>query len=718
MTRVKRGSFPAAFLSLTPEDRGVMERAASIMKIPLDEVTQLIAGPSHVGQGTSLGQRPGSFEPPQRPLSENHDIENDTSSHDDEQPNDDDNRDSGSDGEISVWRSSAAEFNNIDDGITKEYEYVDPWGDDFPILAANTAATQGQAIESNTRTSAAALYGLSIQPPWSLAGADTPYVPSLVSHLTTPSTTVTTPAFSSDTAPVTQQQSWEVIEKPQTSQLPPPSFGWSTVGGYLGSTVPSPSPGNEDTSGDALRFVSMHPLQPQTSQRVQRRGPFQDRKRQEETSRTRGLKACVRCRMQRIRCIIVEDDPTGICGTCLAVSKQKVHSLPCLRYRLTECTLYRTGKAPGLEFTFRWPVMKLKDISEWESQNLRTVLVKSDVCEVPLKLVVRRFIPIPHKDSIHRSWVDHRNGVKKFKKTTPYAVVNMKNAVQDMREYVTANVFKCMEYFLRGSDQLVKDTYEFARKHMQRVESDEERKLLGNFFRLWFAIRRTATTEHIVGEDTLDMEPEKKDESYPLFGKVPLPPVMIQQLDMILTLGILEPLRKQVLEDFQRLALTSNPRNWMTIYLITFMSLHSCARITAENYHNARKHGLLRRYAIPNFIADQHHSANVFLSHYHYRTESSNPFKQDWKRRHQTPFSYMSVDDIQFLERTKVLLEEREDVVKTNRDNDLYEHELYFLSQMFEDNWQPRDTAIDHTEGTVNNVGLKKYAGDEEGGKR
>jgi hypothetical protein len=89
------------------------------------------------------------------------------------------------------------------------------------------------------------------------------------------------------------------------------------------------------------------------------------------------------------------------------------------------------------------------------------------------------------------------------------------------------------------------------------------------------------------------MEPEKKDESYPLFGKIPLPPVMIQQLDMILTLGILEPLRKQVLEDFQRLALTSNPRNWMTIYLITFMSLHSCARITAENYHNARKHGLL-----------------------------------------------------------------------------------------------------------------------------
>lgn len=257
--------------------------------------------------------------------------------------------------------------------------------------------------------------------------------------------------------------------------------------------------------------------------------------------------------------------------------------------------------------------MKLKDISDWESPELRTILVQSDVCETPLKLVVRKFIPIPTKDSIHRSWVDHRKGIKKFKITTPYAIVNMRNAVQDMREYVAANVFNCMEYFLRGSDQLIKETYEFARKYMQRVEvnlksirpaqlgkkltmgfqSNEERKLLGNFFRLWFATRRTATTEHIVGPDTLDMEPETEDTSYPLLGKIPLPPVMIQQLDMVLTLGILDPLRKQVLEDLQKLALVMNPRNWMTIYLITFMSLHSCAKITAENYHNARKHGLL-----------------------------------------------------------------------------------------------------------------------------
>jgi hypothetical protein len=123
---------------------------------------------------------------------------------------------------------------------------------------------------------------------------------------------------------------------------------------------------------------------------------------------------------------------------------------------------------------------------------------------------------------------------------------------------------------------------------------------MGNYLRLWFAIRRTHTTEHIVGQDKLDMEPEAVDKSFPLFGKVPLPPVMIQQLDIILTLGILQPLRKKVLEDLQKLILSNKPSSWMTVYLITFMSLHNCATITHENYRNARKQGL--RVSTRNYV--------------------------------------------------------------------------------------------------------------------
>jgi len=102
-----------------------------------------------------------------------------------------------------------------------------------------------------------------------------------------------------------------------------------------------------------------------------------------------------------------------------------------------------------------------------------------------------------------------------------------------------------------------------------------------------------------VGDDTLDMIPETLDRSYPLFGKVPLPPVMIQQLDIILVIGFLDPLRKRVLEDFQKIVLSNNSKNWIVIYLITFMFLYNCAILTREDYQNARKHGLKVAFHFP-----------------------------------------------------------------------------------------------------------------------
>lgn len=435
-----------------------------------------------------------------------------------------------------------------------------------------------------------------------------------------------------------------------------------------------------------------------------KRGPFQDQHLREETSDTRKLKACVRCRMQKIRCCPNPNDPSGICQTCQDVSKQKIHTLPCMRYKLTECTLYRTGKAPGMEFTFRWPVMKLRDISDWAAPEIRTIKVMSDVCSIPLELSVRKFVPIP-QDRLMKSWVDGK--ITKYKETTPYAIVNMSVAAKDMHEYINNHVFKAMEYWLNGKDAWVQETFNFARKYMTYAPP-EEGAVLADFFRLWFAVRRTATTEYIDGDDTLDMEPVT-DRSYPLFGKVPLPPVMIQQLDMVLTIGFLQPLRKKVLENFQKIVLNNKPKSWMTIYLITFMSLYSCARLTAENYNNARKHGLKRRFAFPMFISERHHSANVFLSHYHYCTKPCNPFNLDWKRRQATPFAEMTTDEIDFILSTTEMVKERKARFRRTWENELYEDDFFFVSQMFEDEWMPRDTDIEYNDETISGVPLPRH---------
>ncbi|KAK0642132.1 hypothetical protein B0T16DRAFT_334307 [Cercophora newfieldiana] len=463
-----------------------------------------------------------------------------------------------------------------------------------------------------------------------------------------------------------------------------------------------------------MTFVSVNPLEPTTHVR-QKRGAFKNHELREETHKTRDLKACIRCRMQKIRCSSSPNNPMGSCLTCqnLMVNR-KIHNLPCLRYRLTSCTEFRVGKPDGMQYSARWPVMKIQDISDWASPEIRTITVEAEVSPVPFELNVRKFVPIP-QDSLRRSWMDGK--IKRFKETTPYAIADMGAAMVSMHSYITKNVFKCMDYFLRNSDELIKVTFKFARTYMEtRKDSEDEVRLLKNYMVLWAAVRRTATLDYIVGQDKLGMDPVENDKSSPLLGKVPLPPVMIQQLEIILTVGFLKPLQKLVLDDLQRLILANNPKTWMTIYLIAFMSLHSCSTLLAENYRNARRQGYKRRFSFPQFVQERHNSANVFLAHYHYRTEQCNPFKlnqSDWKNRHTTPFADMATKDVIFLQKTRALLAEKDraEEIRYVHEANLYENELFFVSQMFEENWQPRDIEIDTGSETIYGGPVKVYYG-------
>jgi hypothetical protein len=116
-----------------------------------------------------------------------------------------------------------------------------------------------------------------------------------------------------------------------------------------------------------------------------------------------------------------------------------------------------------MEFTFRWPVMRLKDISNWANTEVRTISIKSDVCPDPFHVSVRRFVPIP-QDSLYKGWMDGKT--KKFKEVTPFAIVNMSAAAKDLAEHVNTYAFHCMDFFLKGRDTLLTETYAFARQYM------------------------------------------------------------------------------------------------------------------------------------------------------------------------------------------------------------------------------------------------------------
>ena len=280
-----------------------------------------------------------------------------------------------------------------------------------------------------------------------------------------------------------EQQGWEMLAGGALDSL-----NWDDMAlldDLGGITLPDLTPVADENTGtravaagptaqtaemdSAFEVVLWKPDAPQGAARQQRKS-FADPKLRAETSQTRKLKACVRCRQQKIRCQIDEDNPTGECKTCRAASVFKlVNGIQCLRYKITECTVFRVGKGPGLSFTSRWPVMKLKDITDWAADDIRTIKIMSNVCPVPLVAHVRKFVPLAN-DTMYRGWYDGKR--KKWKRTEPYAVVHMAKAVDDMKKYVDTHIYSSMEFFLEENhcDELCKDTYTFARKHMARTE--------------------------------------------------------------------------------------------------------------------------------------------------------------------------------------------------------------------------------------------------------
>jgi hypothetical protein len=88
----------------------------------------------------------------------------------------------------------------------------------------------------------------------------------------------------------------------------------------------------------------------------------------------------------------------------------------------------------------------------------------------------------------------------------------------------------------------------------------------------------------------------------------------------------------------------------------------------------------------------------------------------------------MTPNEIHFLLRSKDLVEKRSksfrirvgerlcvddnskgDRFQKAKDMCIYEDELYFISQMYEEDWQPRESVIDFDDGTINNVPLREY---------
>lgn len=335
------------------------------------------------------------------------------------------------------------------------------------------------------------------------------------------------------------------------------------------------------------------------------------------------------------------NDPRGECETCRRVakdSKKVIHRLPCLRWKITEITVSRTDDARGaLGLTRRWQGFKLKDVGDWVSPETRVIQLSLGVCSNPITIEVRKFVP-REGDVTFRTWRD--GNVSKVAEIEPYALASVRESARSFSEYLYDNAVKGMQ--ARAEDELmdgtVRETYLWAIRHynalrvgglschdvdftdfeqvpeLDESQQREEWLFLRDVFRLWMAVRKyslhipaggsglcgsntakghTMGSSHICGDEKLGMGPKVDDKTYPLWGRVSTPRMIIAQIDSINAIEVIPPLKRKVLNTLASLISANKTQYWFTIYIAIFLLLHNVSTISADRRRHGRANGAM-----------------------------------------------------------------------------------------------------------------------------
>ncbi|KAL7931300.1 hypothetical protein V8C35DRAFT_310034 [Trichoderma chlorosporum] len=449
-----------------------------------------------------------------------------------------------------------------------------------------------------------------------------------------------------------------------------------------------------------------------------------------QTAETRNMKACTRCRMQKMRCHPDPADPAGDCIGCKTfskTSKKTIHRMPCYRGKITDAVLFRKG---GLELTKRWKDGEMKDVADRpHPKDIRTILITLGICKEPIEVKVVAFKPQPG-DVTARFWMDGEQGVRKKKDLAHYCLANIQKTAAYFEEYIKKNAVDVMwNERAGGSDQprdIIEQTYAYVIRHFQLLRrkhalpGKEERELniLGNLFILWFAMRHSTGSSWIQGKETLGMKPETRDETYPLYKRVSVPRMIIAQFDSINYTRIMSKCGKFVLSELESLMSRYQPEYFFLVYACLFILLREASCMSADRYRHARNnYGRSVRYSVPQFVESLHDSCNNLLQHWHYYNAKSWPKPSEAGDRFKTHLADVDADeyDLMMQALTDPAVQKQLDIWRrfkaengqmsqpapSNVGGSAYEgrqvfydwdHPFYWVSQLFEEDWQPHAT--------------------------
>ncbi|KAK0732900.1 hypothetical protein B0T26DRAFT_633909, partial [Lasiosphaeria miniovina] len=425
-----------------------------------------------------------------------------------------------------------------------------------------------------------------------------------------------------------------------------------------------------------------------------RRGAYTDETKKRNTALTRVLKSCIRCRMNRGRCNPDPSDPYGPCLTCKHITGPTLCKMPCYRYIVTDASLYREQQAPYQLFSKRWQTMDIVDIpaNGWASSDIRTIVVSPNHLDAPFAIRVREFIPV-EGDLLEEQWMT-QNGMQRVA-IPRYAVASMQEAAADMTDYIERNIHNFISVTIGNLDHLIWETYMTAFRHIgtAAVRTPDERSLLTNTFRLWVTCRLISNPVHICGEDKLGGQPVYSPESLH-HGKVPMPLIMTAQFECINYTTFLRPWSRALLKQLNELVLAKKREYWLTIYLVLFILLHSCAMTTRRDEDSARQWNVEGKYANPASIKAHHTGAQTMLAHFHFINKGVMPFSLPHTpggREELSRAANLDKSQLDFVWRTSDMIKDAEIASKMRaaRERDDKGDDLYWISMLYDKHWEP-----------------------------
>ncbi|KAH7178705.1 hypothetical protein DER46DRAFT_622278 [Fusarium sp. MPI-SDFR-AT-0072] len=406
---------------------------------------------------------------------------------------------------------------------------------------------------------------------------------------------------------------------------------------------------------------------------------------------------------EREVCLIDENNPEGQCKTCKKFSKtspKTIHRVPCLRLRIADVVLYRSG---GLKLTRRWAGIEMRDIGDRLDTVAVTIEVSQNLCGKPLRMNVVRFRPIDG-DVTARYWTDGLLGKETFKKKelANYCLENIYDTAESVRQYTIDNALPAFYHTIQeeseseaGEGPIIR-TYLTAMARMNINPAESSRGMMRKSLRFsatFLSSEHTVGSLYIEGNETLGMLPETEDKSYPLYGKVSVPRMIVAQFDTLNYNEVLERYKEKLLRDIDWLFSQDKNRWWFTIYLVVFILLREASRMTADRYRHARANygsgwPTTQSSGLTTGVGRNDHFETLAPKDRHLVKQN---LKDPQVKKHLLVWKQYKRDNGKV---PKITLQHDAGSIRYAGKQDKYDwdHPLYWVSQMFEKKWYPHPT--------------------------